>query len=274
MNAEPYERDAPCAIAIVGCAGRFPGAGDVAAFWKNLCDAVESIRTFDEDELEDACASRGRPEYVKARGIVEGVAEFDAGFFGMHAREAELTDPQHRVFLECCWQALEDAGYDPGAYRGSIGVFAGSSLGSYLLRNVLGDPAALERFTGEYQVGSMPELLGGGYDFLATRVAYKLDLRGPAMTVQAACSTSLLAVAQACQVLMTRQADMMLAGGVSITFPQKRGYLTKRAGWSRRTGIAARSTRGPTVRFSATVAGWCSLSASKTLGRTAIRFML
>ncbi len=233
MNIARNERDsAACAIAIVGCAGRFPGAADVATFWKNLCDGVESIRSFDESELEDGVAAdvRARREYVKARGIVDGADNFDAGFFGMLAREAETTDPQHRVFLECCWQALEDAGYDPAVYPGSIGVFAGSSLGSYLLRNVLADPAALERFTREYQVGSVAELIGAGYDFLATRVAYKLDLRGPAMTVQSACSTSLLAVAQACQALMARQADMMLAGGVSITFPQKRGYLYQDGG--------------------------------------------
>src|SRR5581483_9352880 len=113
---------------------------------------------------------------------------------------------------------------------GSIGVYAGCSIGSYLLRNVLGEAAAIERFTSEYPVASLGELIGSGYDFLATRVAYKLDLRGPAMTLQSACSTSLLAVAQACQALMLRQADMMLAGGVSITFPQHRGYVHQAGG--------------------------------------------
>ena len=108
-----------CAVAIVGCAGRFPGAAGVPEFWQNLCDGVESVRTFAQSELQDGSAAevRARPEYIKARAIVDGVADFDAGFFGMQAREAELTDPQHRVFLECCWQALEDAGYDPAAYR-------------------------------------------------------------------------------------------------------------------------------------------------------------
>jgi amino acid adenylation domain-containing protein len=221
-----------CAVAIVGCAGRFPGASSVAAFWKNLCDGVESVQTFADGDLEDGAPEelRARPEYVRARGIVDGVDEFDAGFFGMHAREAELIDPQQRIFLECCWQALEDSGYDPASYAGSIGVFAGCSLASYLLRNVLADRTGLERFTAEYQAASMPELIGSGYDFLATRVAYKLDLHGPVMTVQSACSTSLLAVAQAAQALMLRQADMMLAGGVSITFPQKRGYLHEAGG--------------------------------------------
>ena len=229
----PSERgSSQCAIAIVGCAGRFPGARDVAAFWQNLCAGVESIRTFTDSELEDAFAPgvRARPDYVKARSVLGGVADFDAAFFGMHAREAELTDPQHRFFLECSWEALEDAGYDPATFAGTIGVFAGCSFGSYFLRNVLGGRDAIERFTSDYQVASYPELLGAGYDFLATRVAYKLDLRGPAMTLQSACSTSLLAVTQACQALMLRQADMMLAGGVSISFPQKRGYLYQEGG--------------------------------------------
>ena len=229
MSATP---DGRCAIAIVGCAGRFPGAADVPAFWKNLCDGVESIRRFSDGELEDGVDAgvRASDDFVKARGIVDGVDLFDAGFFGMHAREAETTDPQHRVFLECCWHALEDAGCDPATYAGTIGIYAGASLGSYLLRNVLPDRAAVERFTREYQAGSVSELIGSGYDFLATRVAYKLDLRGPAMSVQSACSTSLLAVAQACQALLARQADVMLAGGVSITFPQKRGYRYEEGG--------------------------------------------
>ncbi len=148
----------------------------------------------------------------------------------MHAREAELTDPQHRLFLECSWQALEDAGYDPATFAGPIGVYAGCSIGSYLLRNVLGGRERIERFTSDYPVSDYPELLGCGYDFLATRVAYKLNLRGPAMTLQSACSTSLLAVAQACQALSFGQADMMLAGGVSITFPQRRGYAYQEGG--------------------------------------------
>jgi amino acid adenylation domain-containing protein len=233
MSATELRNDpVDCAVAIVGCAGRFPGASNIAAFWKNLCDGVESVRTFADGELEDGAPEelRARPEYVRARGIVDGVDEFDAGFFGMHAREAELIDPQQRIFLECCWQALEDSGCDPATYGGSIGVFAGCSLASYLLRNVLVDRTGLERFTAEYQAAGMPELIGSGYDFLATRVAYKLDLHGPVMTVQSACSTSLLAVAQAAQALMLRQADMMLAGGVSITFPQKRGYLHEAGG--------------------------------------------
>src|SRR5262249_28061171 len=131
----------------------------------------------------------------------------------MYAREAELTDPQHRIFLECAWEALEDAGYDPAAYKGAIGVFAGCSMNTYLLNNLFGERRILEEFTSDFQVGHYPMLVGAGREFLATRVSYKLDLRGPSATVQTACSTSLFAIAQACQSLLLYQADMMLAGG-------------------------------------------------------------
>src|SRR6202023_1717426 len=214
-------------VAIIGVAGRWPGAKTVDEFWRNLCAGVESIARFEDSELEDSFGAeiRSAPNFVKARPILEDVDQFDAEFFGMYAKEAELTDPQHRLFLECSWEALEDAGYDPAAYPGAIGVFAGSSINTYLLNNVCRDRRTIEEFTSSYQVGCYPMLLGAGADFLATRVSYKLDLKGPSVTLATACSTSLLAVAQACQSLILGQSDMALAGGVSITFPQKRGYL-------------------------------------------------
>jgi amino acid adenylation domain-containing protein len=214
------------AVAIVGMAGRFPGAKTLDEFWRNLCAGVESITRFSDAELEDSFSDeiRSAPNFVKARPILEEVEQFDADFFGMYAKEAELTDPQHRLFLECCWEALENAGCDPATYPGSIGVFAGSSINTYFLNNVCADRRTIEEFTSSYQVGCYPMLLGAGQDFLATRVSYKLDLKGPSCTLQTACSTSLLAVAQACQSLLLYQADMALAGGVSVTFPQKRGY--------------------------------------------------
>ncbi len=218
--------DAQGAVAIIGMAGRWPGAKTVDEFWRNLCAGVESITRFADSELEDSFSAeiRSAPNFVKARPILDDVDQFDAEFFGMYAKEAELTDPQHRLFLECSWEALEDAGYDPAAYPGAIGVFAGSSINTYLLNNVCGERRTIEEFTSSYQVGCYPLLLGAGPDFLTTRVSYKLDLKGPSFTLQTACSTSLLAVAQACQSLLLYQADMALAGGVSITFPQKRGY--------------------------------------------------
>ncbi len=214
------------AVAIVGMAGRFPGADNLAEFWLNLRDGISSVTRFTDAELEDSFPPeiRNAPNFVKARPILKGVELFDAPFFSMYAREAELTDPQQRLFLEICWEALEDAGYDPATYQGPIGVFAGSSPNSYFLNNVLADRHTTEQFTSNYQVSMYPMLLGAGADFLATRVSYKLDLKGPSLTLQTACSTSLLAVAKACQSLLLYESDMALAGGVSITLPQKRGY--------------------------------------------------
>ncbi len=221
---EMDDRGAPDAIAIIGMAGRFPGAADVQQFWRNLCNGIESITQFAPEAIEDAfaVAQRADPAYVAARSVLDGVELFDADFFGMHPREAALTDPQHRIFLECCWEAFEDAGYDPAG--SSVGVFAGCSMPTYLLNNVCADRGAVEAFTSGYQVDDYQQLLGSIGDVLATRVSYKLDLRGPSMTVQTACSTSLVAVTQACQALLLQQCDMALAGGVSITFPQARGY--------------------------------------------------
>jgi len=220
------------AIAVIGLAGRFPGARDVGQYWRNIRAGVTSVRHFSESELEDAFSDELRrdPGFVRARPILDDVDLFDATFFGMLPREAALTDPQHRLMLECAWVALEDAGYDPARYPGAIGVFAGCSLNTYLLTHVLAERLDPDRFASDYQVGSYDALLGALSDTLATRIAYKLGLRGPAMTVQSACSTSLLAIAQACQSLLLHQSDMALAGGVSITFPQKRGYRHQEGG--------------------------------------------
>jgi amino acid adenylation domain-containing protein len=231
-KAQDTPPDHGAGIAIIGLSGRFPGAGNVEQFWRNLVEGVESITRFAEHELEDSfdVAVRRSPEYVKARPILDDVDQFDAGFFGMQAREAELTDPQQRMFLECAWEALEDAGYDPARYPGAIGVYAGCSMNTYFLNSVCGQRSTIENFTSSFQVGNYPMLVGASTEFLATRVAYKLDLKGPAMSVHSACSTSLLAIAQACQSLQLYQCDMALAGGVSISFPQKRGYLYQDGG--------------------------------------------
>ena len=206
-------------------AGRFPGADNIHAFWQNLVDGVESISHFDEAELELRSPQAGQPNYIKARGVLNGVETFDAGFFNMTPREAELTDPQHRVLLECAWEALENAGYDPNRYAGAIGVYAGCSLNTYLLNNLCTDRRVIEEMLAGHQMSTHPALLGNDKDFLATRVAYKLNLRGPCLAIQTACSTSLVAVVEACQSLLACRCDMALAGGVSISFPQKRGYV-------------------------------------------------
>ena len=215
----PTEREP---IAILAMAGRFPGARNVEELWQNLRGGVESIRALSDPELLQAGVSEeliGRPNYVKVSAAVDGAADFDAGFFGYTPREAEITDPQQRVFLECAVEALERAGYDPARFPGSIGVFAGCSTSSYWQQNLAGNPA-VETVASPLQV-----LVGNDKDFLSTRVAYKLNLRGPAVTVQTACSTSLAAVHMACESLLDGACDIALAGGVSIRFPQNSGYL-------------------------------------------------
>ncbi len=226
LSESPAEPTHVGSIAVVGMAGRFPDAPDIASFWRNLQAGHESIRDISLADVDDDfdAATRQSPSYVARRPILDDIENFDAAFFGMSPREAALTDPQQRIFLECAWSALEDAAIDPQRTAGPIGVFAGSALNTYFLRHVCGTEARMRDFTSNFQVGNYQELLGGMQDFVASRVAYKLDLRGPAVTVQSACSTSLLAVAQACQSLQLYQCDAALAGGVSISVPQYRGY--------------------------------------------------
>ena len=214
------ERDG---YAIVGMAGRFPGADNIDEFWRNLRDGVESITFFRDDELIAAGVAPelvGQPDYVKVRGLIRDAEGFDAAFFGYPPREAELLDPQHRVFLETAWAALEHAGYDPSRAGGPIGVFAGSSPSTYLMANVCADRDGVAALVGGYQSGGFPALFGNDKDYLATRVAYEMDLRGPSVSVQTACSTALVAVAQACDALAAGRCRMALAGGVSITVPR------------------------------------------------------
>jgi len=219
---------APEGIAIIGMSGRFPGARSVDQFWQNLVQGVDSVSRFSEAELEYSLASpeaiaQGQ-KFIRARGVIDGVDLFDADFFGMYPKEAQLIDPQHRLFLECAWEALESAGHAPESYPGLIGVYAGLAMNTYLLHNLCTDRAFAADFSANYQVGGYPTMLGNDKDFMPTRVSFKLNLRGPSMTVQSACSTSLVAICQACTSLLTYQSDMALAGGVSITFPQKRDY--------------------------------------------------
>ncbi len=219
-------------VAIIGVAGRFPGAENVEQLWQNLCEGRESVRPIATEDLEDGLteAQRAEGKYIPARAVLDNVDLFDADFFRVLPREAAVADPQQRVLMECAWEALEDAGYDPARIAGNVGVFAGSSINTYLLLHLASDPGFRAEFTRSYQVGSFPALVGNGHDFLATRISYKLNLRGPAMTVQSACSTSLLAVAQAWQSLTNYQSDLALAGGVSISFPQHRGYFYQDGG--------------------------------------------
>ncbi|HYG65241.1 MAG TPA: beta-ketoacyl synthase N-terminal-like domain-containing protein, partial [Thermoanaerobaculia bacterium] len=213
-------------VAIIGMAGRFPGAGNVEELWENLRDGVESVTFFSDDELRAAGVPEellADPRYVRAGSVLKGIDQFDAGLFGYSPREAEVMDPQHRIFLESAWETLERAGYDPSTYAGSIGVFAGSNLSTYLLQ-LYGDPDV------KGSVNMLQAILGNDKDSLTTTVSYKLNLRGPSVAVQTFCSTSLVAVHMACRSLRTGECDMALAGGIRVVTPHHQGYLYEQGG--------------------------------------------
>ncbi len=217
--------DADPAVAIIGMVGRFPGAADVAELWRRVRDAEECITFFSDAELAAAGVAPARladPAYVRAGGVLAGAERFDAAFFGFSPREAEVMDPQHRVFLECAWEALEDAGYDPARFPGRIGVYAGVGFSTYLRRAEVG---LLGSLAGQYQA-----LIGNDKDFVPTRVSYQLNLRGPSVNVQTACSSSLVAIHLARQALLAGDCDLALAGGVSIRTAQREGYLYEAGG--------------------------------------------
>ncbi|CAN7398742.1 type I polyketide synthase [Variovorax paradoxus] len=224
--SQPFEPSEPSGIeiAIVGMAGRFPGAGDVDAFWRNIRDGVASVARFSDEQLRAQGVPQSLlddPDYVKAGVMFEGFDKFDAGFFGYSPREAETLDPQQRIFLECAWASLEHAGCDAARWPGKVGVYAGEGANVYLIRNLL-PSFGLGAASGIADLlGLMSGNSGGS---LCTRVSYKLDLRGPAVTVQTACSTSLTAVHTACQALLSHDCDMALAGGVWLNLLQEGGY--------------------------------------------------
>jgi acyl transferase domain-containing protein len=207
-------------IAVVGMAGRFPGAKNIEEFWDNLKNGRESISFFSNHELEESGIEQQlltTPNYVKAKGVLENIEYFDCAFFDYTRREAQWMDPQFRILHECTWHALEDAGYDPDTYTGAIGLYVGTLANYQWVSHLL------------HRIGNQSEqtIIGSlnDRDFLATRVAYKLNLKGPALAIQTACSTSLVAIHMACQSLLSGDSDMVLAGGSSVWLPQKSGYL-------------------------------------------------
>jgi amino acid adenylation domain-containing protein len=209
-------------IAIIGMSCRFPGATNIKEFWQNLRNGVESISAFSDEELLVAGVELGvlsKPNYVKNRAVLPDIELFDAAFFGFSPKEAKTIDPQHRLFLEIAWEALESAGYNPKAFASKIGTYAGVGMNTYLLNNLYYNRDILD-CVGEYQL-----MIGNDKDFLPTRISYKLNLNGPSVNVQTACSTSLVAVHLACKSLHNGECDMALAGGVSIRVPQQAGYL-------------------------------------------------
>jgi acyl transferase domain-containing protein len=214
-------------IAIIGMSGRFPGSSNIDQFWENLKLGKESITFFSDQELLASGVDPSLlsdPRYVKAAATLDDIDLFDAKLFNIGPREAEVMDPQHRIFLECAWEALESAGYDPDRYTGTIGVYGGAGLNTYYLANLLGNRGVME------SVGGIQVVISNDKDFVVTRASYKLNLRGPSVAVQTACSTSLVATHLACQSLLIGECDMALAGGVTIMIPQKNGYLYQEGG--------------------------------------------
>ena len=210
-------------IAIIGMAARLPGAQTVDKYWDNLINGVESVRFFTEEELVARGETKDRlrnPKYVRAGAPLEGLELFDGEFFGFSPKESAILDPQHRNFTECCWEALENAGHPPERFEGPIGVFGGCGFEAYFALNVLRNPDLMD------SVGFfLLRHTGNDKDFLVTRVSYLLDLKGPSVNVQTACSTSLVATHMACQSLLSGECDMALSGGVTIEIPHGLGYV-------------------------------------------------
>jgi acyl transferase domain-containing protein/acyl carrier protein len=227
LRAAEAEADRDTEIAIVGMACRFPKAANVEAFWQVLRDGVDAVSVFSEEEL--AAAGVGpdvlaNPGYVRAKPLLEDADRFDAAFFRIHPAEATLLDPQHRLALECAWAALEDAGWDPERFGGSIGVFAGANASEYFHLNLA------PMLTGAPSAATFQALIANDKDYLPARLAYELDLRGPSMSVQTACSTGLVALTLACDALLNYQCDMALAGAVSLRLPLTSGYVHEEGG--------------------------------------------
>src|SRR5579883_469607 len=217
------------ALAIVGMSGRFPGAQDVEQFWQHIVQGVKSIRTFSEEELLAAGVDGELlkdANYVKVGSVLSDLDHFDASFFGYTPYEAKLMDPQHRLFLECAWEALEQAGYATDTFQGLVGVFGGSGFCSYLLHNIYQHP---DFAASSALLPTLPMAVGNERDSLVSTVSYKLNLKGPSIAVQTFCSTSLVAVHIACQSLLNYECDIALAGGAAITVPQG-GYLYEPGG--------------------------------------------
>jgi acyl transferase domain-containing protein len=225
MDQSELNDNLPSGVAIIGMVGRFPGANDLETYWRNIRDGVEAVTHFSNDHLIAAGVSPAllqHTAYVKARGIVEDIDKFDPAFFGYSARDAVVMDPQQRVFLQCAWEALENAGYDPRAYQGLIGVYGGSTASSY--------QGFVWANLDAVGADVLSVAIGNELPFLTTRVSYKLDLKGPSCPVQTACSTSLVAVHLACQGLLNAECDIALAGGVSLRLPQDNGYIYQEEG--------------------------------------------
>jgi len=241
-NDEVHTGQAQMDIAVIGMSGRFPGAKNITEYWKNLSGGVSSVSFFTEQQVDEAVESLDSlgshftseqledPNYVKAGYVFDNIEDFDAGFFDYNPAEAKLIDPQQRIFLETAWETFEDAGYDPLSYKGVTGIFASTSMSRYFLNNVFSHRNIW------YSERDLMALIGNEVDYLSNRVAYKLNLRGPAIAVQSACSSSLVAIHLACQSLKNGECDTALAGASVLMVPRNKGYMYREGGMLSRDG--------------------------------------
>jgi non-ribosomal peptide synthase protein (TIGR01720 family) len=214
-------------IAIIGMTGRFPGAKNTDEFWRNLRDGVESISFFSAEDLARSNIERSLlndPRYVGADGVIEDMDMFDAEFFNITPREAELMDPQHRLFLECAWELIELAGYDSESYDGRVAIYGSANLSTYLIRNIMSNPDLRETAT------SFQTMITNDKDFVATRASYKMNLTGPSMSVATLCSSGCVAVHLACQALLNYQCDLALAGAISLQASRSEAFFYQEGG--------------------------------------------
>ena len=216
-------------IAVIGMAGRFPGAKNISEYWQNLLAGKETIKRFSDEELSKVEYKfdeiKDDPNYVRAKGVMNDIDKFDSEFFGIPPREAARTDPQHRVWLETTWEAFEDAGCDPLTYQGRISVFAGGFSNTYLLNNVLRNTEIRENYIRQRFSDSFQLFTGNDVSFIPTKTAYQFNLKGAAVNIQTTCSTSLVAIAEACQSLYVHKSDICIAGAICISVPQETGYM-------------------------------------------------
>jgi amino acid adenylation domain-containing protein len=228
----PAKNNSDPDVAVIAMAGRFPGTDSIEGLWKIVQEGRDTISFFTREELDPQIDedTRNNPDYIRARGIIDGADRFDAAFFGINPRLAELMDPQQRIFLEIAWEALESGGYLPSTYLGTIGVFAGTGNNTYYLNNVQSNKDKIDR-VGSFQVMTVNEK-----DYVASRTAYELNLKGPAVSIHSACSTSLLAIAEATEAIRKGQCDIALAGGVAITVPVKSGHIYQEGAMYSRDG--------------------------------------
>lgn len=252
-------------IAIIGMTGRFPGADNPDHFWRNIADGIESVTWLTDEELLAAGVAEEKfrdPQYVRAATVLDGLDQFDAGLFGLTPMEAAVLDPQHRMLLEGTQALFDNAGYNPETLSVTTGVYAGVGFPSYLVNNLLGHPELIE------QVGMQRIFFATDKGFAPTRISHKFDLTGPSVGVDTACSTSLVAVHQACRALLGYECDLAIAGGASAVLPNGVGYQYEEGASTPRTGTAGLSTRPPR-RASAAVPGWCCSSACPRRSPTA-----